>query len=72
MPSFFYPPANMIYLLLVPFLIWFFIALFQYPWNCTIPGIFKIREISFWEAFRLLLISGFLFGGSFLRFRAGG
>ena len=38
-------------------------ALLGWLWNITIPGIFGIREITFWEAFRLLLISALLFGG---------
>ncbi len=72
MPPFFNLFSSPIIWLLALFSIWLFIALFQYLWNCTIPDIFKLPEISFWEAFRLLLISAFLFGGSFLRFRAGG
>lgn len=57
-------------LLLIPILFVVSILIFQWLWNITIPGIFKLREISFWEAFRLLLISAFLFGG--LRFKSGG
>ena len=48
------------------------IAIFQWLWNITIPGIFKLRKIGFWEAFRLLLISAILFGGSFVRLKSGG
>ena len=58
-------------LLLIPVFLWIITAIFQWLWNITIPGIFKLREISFWEAFRLLLISGFLFGGQFIRFNSG-
>ena len=65
-------PNLLPFLVGIPLLIWFIIAIFQYLWNCTIPGIFKLREISFWEAFRLLLLSGFLFGGSFIRYKTGG
>ncbi len=38
--------------------------LFQWLWNITIPGIFGLREITFWEAFRLIVMAGILFGGS--------
>lgn len=38
-------------------------ALLQWLWNMTIPEIFKLREIRYWQAFRLLLISTLLFGG---------
>ena len=48
------------------------IAIFQWLWNITVPDIFKIRKIGFWEAFRLLLLSAILFGGSFVRYKSGG
>ena len=38
-------------------------ALLVWLWNATIPSIFGVREISFWEGMRLLLISYILFGG---------
>ncbi len=38
-------------------------ALFVHLWNITVPGIFQLREIEFWEGFRLLLLSCILFGG---------
>ena len=31
-------------------------------WNITIPRIFNVREITYWEAFRLIIIAGILFG----------
>jgi hypothetical protein len=38
-------------------------GLLMWLWNITIPKIFNgVREITFWEAFRLLLIAGILFG----------
>ena len=40
-------------------------ALLGWLWNITIPDIFGIRAITFWEAFRLLLIASLLFGGPF-------
>ncbi len=52
--------------------IFFVVALFflvtlllQYLWNTTMPDVFSLKEISFWQAFRLLLISAILFGGAF-------
>ncbi len=35
----------------------------KWLWNITIPRIFKLPEITYWEAFRLILIVGILFGG---------
>lgn len=38
-------------------------ALLKWLWNITIPRIFSLPAISFWEAFRLLIISWLLFRG---------
>lgn len=38
--------------------------LFKYLWNITMPQVFNLKEITFWQAFRLILIAGILFGGS--------
>ncbi len=38
------------------------IALFQWLWNITMPEVFDLKLITFWQAFRLLLIAAFLFG----------
>ena len=37
--------------------------LFQWLWNITMPEVFDLRKIAFWQAYRLLLIAEFLFGG---------
>jgi uncharacterized membrane protein len=39
------------------------IAVFRYLWNTTLPQIFGLPPITFWQGFRLLLLAGFLFGG---------
>ena len=44
------------------------IALFRWIWNITMPQVFNLKIITFWQAFRLLLIAAFLFGTG----RAGG
>jgi hypothetical protein len=45
-------------------LVLFFVvpALLQLLWNTTIPQVFGLRTITFWQSFRLLLICGILFG----------
>lgn len=48
------------------------VLFFQWLWNITIPDIFRLRKITFWEAFRLLLLAWLIFGGAFLRFNTGG
>ena len=38
------------------------VVIFQLLWNSTMPAVFGLKEIRFWQAFRLLLIAGFIFG----------
>ncbi len=35
----------------------------QVLWNTTVPDIFGLRAIDYWEAVRLLLLTSILFGG---------
>jgi len=37
-------------------------GLFEWLWNITIPQVFNLKTITYWQAFRLLLIAGILFG----------
>lgn len=48
----------------------FFLAtwLLHWLWNITMPQVFNLKEITFWQAFRLLLIAGILFGGTRFNF----
>ena len=58
---------------LLPVAIGIITAIFQALWNSTMPDVFDLEEITFWQAFRILLLAGFLFGaGSFIRFNWGG
>jgi len=38
-------------------------VIFQLLWNSTIPEIFGLPVIRFWQAFRLLILAAILFGG---------
>jgi hypothetical protein len=50
-------------------LIFFVPSFFQLLWNITVPEIFGLRTITYWQAFRLLLMAGMIFGaGGFLHF----
>ena len=54
----------------IPLVIGIFIVMviiFQLLWNTTMPQVFKLGEITFWQAFRLLLLASILFGGSWIR-----
>jgi hypothetical protein len=37
-------------------------VILQWLWNTTMPDIFGFKEITFWQALRLLLIASILFG----------
>ena len=39
------------------------IAFFQWLWNITMPDVFGVNEVTFWQAFRLIIIASILFGG---------
>jgi len=51
--------------LVIPLIIAVFfivVVVFQLLWNSTMPSVFGLKQITFWQAFRLLLIAGFIFG----------
>lgn len=55
--------GGMFSVLLVWIVILFVISgVLMWLWNITITRIFNIREITYWEALRLLIISAILFG----------
>ena len=39
------------------------VLLFRWLWNSTMPEVFGLRELSFWQAFKIMLLAGILFGG---------
>ncbi len=57
-------PQNI--LIFIPSIIVFFflvVALLKWLWNMTMPEVFHLKPITYWQAFRLMLIAGLLFGG---------
>jgi uncharacterized membrane protein YoaK (UPF0700 family) len=44
------------------------VFVFQLLWNTTMPQVFKLPQITFWQAFRLLLLASIIFGGSWVRY----
>jgi hypothetical protein len=54
--------------LLVGLLFLAVLFLTQWLWNTTVSDIFKIRRITLWETFKILLLSSILFGGATLPF----
>ncbi|MDK2820762.1 MAG: hypothetical protein PWP31_727 [Clostridia bacterium] len=45
-------------------LIFIVTGLLQWLWNITMPQVFNLKQITYWQAFRILIISGILFGGT--------
>jgi succinate dehydrogenase hydrophobic anchor subunit len=39
------------------------IVIFKWLWNITMPDVFGIKEVTFWQAFRILILASILFGG---------
>lgn len=58
-------------------LLWWVVMLFilsgvlMWLWNITITRIFSVRELTYWEAFRLFIICSILFGNSGFNFNLG-
>ena len=49
--------------LIVVVFVFVFSKLLQYLWNITMPEVFTLKPLTFWQAFRLLVIASILFGG---------
>ena len=39
------------------------ILIFKWLWNITMPEVFGIKAVTFWQAFRILILASILFGG---------
>ena len=52
----------------VVLLIFLVAAIFQWLWNMTMPEAFGLKPVSYWIAFRLLVIADILLSPSYLRF----
>lgn len=37
-------------------------AILRYLWNITMPEVFGLKNITYWQAFRIILICAILFG----------
>lgn len=40
----------------------------KWLWNMTVPEVFGLKTITFWQAFRLIIIAAILFGGGNVNF----
>ena len=41
----------------------FLVVVFRWLWNTTMPDVFGVKELSFWQAVKILILAGILFGG---------
>jgi hypothetical protein len=55
------PAEISLVILLVLIIVPLGVALFKWLWNSTMPQVFDLKEITFWQGFRLILIASFLF-----------
>lgn len=54
--------VSRVIVLIYAVLIFIFSALLMWLWNITITKLFNIREITLWEAFRLIIIAWIILG----------
>lgn len=54
--------VSRVIVLIYAVLIFIFSALLMWLWNITITKLFNIREITLWEAFRLIIITWIILG----------
>lgn len=45
-------------------------AILKWLWNMTMPDLFALKEISYWQSFRLILISAILFSPGMVNYSA--
>lgn len=55
-----------LYYVIATAIVWLFLApaILSWLWNMTMPDVFEWRAISYWQAFRLILIVAILTGGA--------
>lgn len=54
-------PAFLLVIILVIFAV---PAILQWLWNITCPDVFRLPEITYWQAFRIVIMASILFGGA--------
>jgi len=40
-----------------------FTVIFRWLWNTTMPDVFGMKSLTFWQALKILILAGILFGG---------
>jgi hypothetical protein len=39
------------------------VLVFRWLWNSTMPEVFDVKQLTFWQALKILVLAGILFGG---------
>jgi len=61
----------MLIIILLLFILLFIVpAILGWLWNMTMPELFNLKEISYWQSFRLIIISAILFSPGMVNFNA--
>ena len=56
-------------ILIILFIIIFIMpAILAWLWNWTMPEVFRLKEITYWQSFRLIIISAILFSPGIFNF----
>ena len=45
------------------FILAIFTVIFRWLWNTTMPDVFGVKSLTFWQALKILILAGILFGG---------
>jgi len=61
-------PAIITSVMVAVVLLFVFTQLLEYLWNTTMPQVFNLKLITFWQAFRLLLIASLLMSGGIIHY----
>jgi hypothetical protein len=40
-----------------------FTVIFRWLWNTTMPDVFGVKSLTLWQALKILILAGILFGG---------
>jgi len=56
-------PTAAIYIASALILFVVFVLVFRWIWNWTVPAVFGLRQITFWQAVGILILASILTGG---------
>jgi len=54
--------AVIVGIVIAAILIVIFTLIFRWLWNSTMPEVFGLKTVTFWQALKILILAGILFG----------